>query len=53
MLKNTPNLKNGCTHFMRDTWNEGEQKSLCIYIDIKFICSSLRAILKFVILCYT
>lgn len=23
MLKNTPNLKNGCTHFMRDTWNEG------------------------------
>ena len=23
MLKNTSNLKNGCTHFMRDTWNEG------------------------------
>ena len=27
MLKNTPNLKYGCTHFMRDTWNEGKQIS--------------------------
>ena len=23
MMKKTPSLKNGCTHFMRDTWNEG------------------------------
>ena len=24
MMKKTPSLKNGCTHFMRDTWNEGK-----------------------------
>ena len=23
-MKKAPSLKSGCTHFMRDTWNEGK-----------------------------
>ena len=55
MMKKTPSLKNGCTHFMRDTWNEGNIVFIIIvtskreptaYLIIRYVSTAVDGSMK-------